>query len=426
MPTNPPEEQIVLVRGSAEYKDYMRHQAGWLRALVNGLEDYLSIAGRALLLLFLIYTTVKAGMTMMGVAAPIWLEVLMLSLQVAGVEGAVPGLARYKEVLQHQPGKEKDIKTIRNAIMSTRTLAVLTGIEIILFLTPHIAFMGQVYELGWLDDLYSKSLLIARLVVISNFLIAMASMEQKAPKVISQAEYDKKQREREQDQIRMDNVSIQAAVQQELAGWKKAQERVFSEWSIALASRLQSDQARLFDELLGKAISDMQTRLERNLAVISAEQDKMEVAIQQVQNIPLRTSTIDTQALIQSVTDYLIPQFQAKFQELDQAILRQNVAISEVANQAKRLPETAVSVRQNQAKPVFSNQSHQPEQHVLRLVPANASREEIIAEVIRLHEVEGLSSYKIAEKLGKPAKTVQSWLSKGKVQAASEAIEFTH
>ena len=220
MTTTATEEQEILVRGSAEYKDYMRHRAGWLKALVNGLEDYLAISGRSLLLIFLIYTTVKAGIAMMHVNAPIWLEVLMLSLQVAGVEGAVLGLARHKEVLVSQ-GREKDARTIGRAINSTRTLAILTGLEIALSLTPTLGG----FDMAPVNDAYSKVLLIARLVVISNFLIAMARMEKQGPKIISQAEHERQQNAQEQEQIRMDNAAIHEAINQALTHWTQQQEQ---------------------------------------------------------------------------------------------------------------------------------------------------------------------------------------------------------
>lgn len=168
---------------------------------------------------------------------------------------------------------------------------------------------------------------------------------------------------------------------------------------------------------------EMQATFEHRLAAIAGEQARMQASIQQVQNAPVVVPEIDTQGIIQAVAEYLIPQFQAKFQALDQAISRQNVAISEVVNQAKRLPEKAASTQAPQAPLRQKNQARDTEQNVIRLVPANASRDEMKAEAIRLHRVEGLSSYKIAEKLGKPAKTVQSWLSSGKDQAEGEDFE---
>lgn len=116
-------------------------------------------------------------------------------------------------------------------------------------------------------------------------------------------------------------------------------------------------------------------------------------------------------------------------------LFRQNVTITELKTQAKLLPEKTSSGRvqavdSGNAQAVDSGknsgnalpekrqirqatQATQAEQHVLRLVPASASREQMIAEAKRLQSI-GLSTYQIGEKLGKSAKTVQSWLSSGK------------
>lgn len=264
----PNEEQTILVRGSAEHREYMRHQAGWLKALVNGLEDYLSIAGRALLLLFLIYTTVKAGMTMMHVNAPIWLEVIMLSLQVAGVEGAVPGLARHKEMLASQR-RDKDAKTIGRAINSTRTLAILTGLEIVLYLTPTIAG----FDMAPVNDAYSKVLLIARLVVISNFLIAMARMEKQGPKIISQAEHEKKQQESEQARLIVD---LQTQLTQA------------NQSSQDFSSQMQSAEQRLAD-----ATANLQTARVQ-IADLSAQLQTAQVQIADLQRAERKTARMQS------------------------------------------------------------------------------------------------------------------------------------
>ena len=264
--TTPTEDPTILVRGSAEHRDYLRHQAGWLKALVNGLEEYLSIAGRSLLLLFLIYTTVKAGITLMHVNAPVWLEVLMLSLQVAGVEGAVPGLTRQQEVLSSQ-GREKDAKTIGRAINSTRTLAILTGLEIVLALTPTLAG----FDMAPVNDAYSKILLIARLVVISNFLIAMARMEQHGPKIISQAEHEKQQHAAEQEQIRLDNASIQQAIDLALTDWTQQQEQ------------------RL-DTLVARQVSLSRSSIDQSIDTLSTDLSRL---LQQMDTIDTRLHQLD-------------------------------------------------------------------------------------------------------------------------------------
>ncbi len=185
------------------------------------------------------------------------------------------------------------------------------------------------------------------------------------------------------------------------------------------------------EEMLRNALEDFQTTFEQRLQAITDEQARMLTAIQRLQTTPAPAPTVDTQAVIQAVVADLVPQLQA----LDQTMLRQNATIHEMEIQAeslpelghhsgKTLPEKAASIQA--AKPPFrqptqtTSRGSQAEQPVIHLVPANASREELKAEAIRLHTVEGLSSYKIAEKLGKPAKTVQSWLSKEKDQAESE------
>lgn len=189
--------------------------------------------------------------------------------------------------------------------------------------------------------------------------------------------------------------------------------------------------AQDIQHMIDQAVNGLQSQFDQRLAGIFTEQGEMLASIQQLQNAPVPVPEIDTQAVIQAVAEYLIPQFQAKFQALDQAISKQNVTITEVLNQAKRLPENAMSTQavqppfrqKNQAVKTPSTPTRQPEQNVIRLVPANASRDELKAEAIRLHTDEGLSSYKIAERFGKSAKTVQSWLSSGKDQAESEEIE---
>ena len=185
---NTTEEREILVRGSAEYQDYIRYRGGWLRGLVNTLEDYLSISGRALLLLFLIYTTVKAGMTLAHVSTPIWLDIVMLAFQVAGMEGSIPGLTRIREHFLSEK-KMDEAKTIRKVIYSSRTLSVLTGLELVLAATP--SAFG--YDLTTVNDAYGKILLLVRLFVITNFLVAMARMEHKAPKVISPTAHAREQ-----------------------------------------------------------------------------------------------------------------------------------------------------------------------------------------------------------------------------------------
>lgn len=388
-PTTNTEEQEILVRGSAEHKDYLRHQFGRIKEVVNSFETRIAVAGRAMLLIYVVYITVKAGIGgSLPANMPPWantalqiLDIVMLALQVLGLEGSVPGLRHLAEELEDK-GKKKEAQTVRRASNIAQWLLVATAVDIVLQNTHH----WGTWDITNFAIAYANCLFVLRVLVIGLYLVAMAKLEHKGPKIISAHEAAKRQKAKEQEQIRLDNAAIQQNINEALTTWMAAQDQHLADWSIGLLNRLQEQQRDV-------------------LASMSP------------------SPNVDMQAVIQAVAEYLIPQFQAKFQALDQAISRQNVAISEAVNQAKRLPEHAASRQRTQATKASSSQAQQAEQNVIRLVPANASRDELIAESIRLHREEGLSSYKIAEKLGKSAKTVQSWLSSGKNQAESEAIE---
>lgn len=393
----PPAQEVILVRGSAEHKEYLR-QFGWLRNLVNGLEDGLAISGRSLLLIFILYTTVKAGLTLSGHDVPWWIDTIALGFQVCGLEGAIPGLSRLRETLlaKNQPAASQDAETVKKAIQSARLLNMLTGVEILLaaYSATHPNVFGISLNIAEISKFYGYALLLLRLWKITEFIGAMARMETKKPKIISQAEYDQQQHEQEQEQIRMDNASIQAVINQALTQWTNDQARTFANLSAELKA-----------------------------SIVLPEMSAPE---------------IDTQAIIQAAIDYLTPHFQARFQAVDQELFRQKTIIAQVETQAKSLPELRQTLNDFQAKLLpekaatqapfqakvqAPNRNTQAEQNVIRLVPANASREDLIAEAKRLRDVVGLSTYAIADKLGKPAKTIQSWLSKGKDQAESEVNE---
>lgn len=44
------EDQQVLVRGSAEHQDYLKHAFGSIKDMVNAFETRIAIAGRALII----------------------------------------------------------------------------------------------------------------------------------------------------------------------------------------------------------------------------------------------------------------------------------------------------------------------------------------------------------------------------------------
>lgn len=382
------EEQEILVRGSEEHKDYLKHQFGRIKDAVNSFETRIAVAGRAMLLVYVVYITVKAGI---GNALPtnlptgvnialLVLDILMLALQVLGLEGSVPGLNHLADELEDK-GKTKEASKVRASAGIAQFLLGATAVDIVLQSTH---YWGS-FDITNIAIVYNNILFILRVVVIGLYLVAMAKLEHKGPKVISEHEAAKRRKDKEQEQTRMDNAAIQGAINQALQQFQAGQ---------AQAMRSQ------FDAFMSE------------LAAMKAAH---------------------VQADIQAITDRLMLDFQAKFQAIDQTLFRQNITISEVQNQAKRLPdsgniqakrlpEKAGNVQANQATIQARKQPAQGENHIIRLVPASASRDELITEAKRLRDVEGLSTYAIGERLGKSAKTVQSWLSPGKNQAEEAAI----
>jgi hypothetical protein len=130
MQTRSGQRTEILIRFSSTWWIYMFARGGILRALVNGFEDALAITGRNLLLLFLIYCGAKAGafLASPNTVFPTWLEMAMFILQLAGLEGSLPGLARQAEALMAKQ-ETKAAKKINEVVLSARMLMVASMAE---------------------------------------------------------------------------------------------------------------------------------------------------------------------------------------------------------------------------------------------------------------------------------------------------------
>ncbi len=389
------------MRGSEEYNEYMRHQGGRVKAVVNGIEDFLSVSGRTLLLVFVLYTTVKGGMTVTGHQVPWFIDIAMLAFQVCGLEGSIPGLIRFREtlLLKNTQVATEDAETIRNTIKSARILNFLTGVEIMLaaYAVSHnvaipVPGLPVAITIANISEFYGYVLLLARLWFITQFIIEMSRLEVKKPKIISQAEADRLAAEKEQEQIRLDNTAIQANINQALAGWNTTQDQKLDDLTRRFSGTLQAQ--------IAEALANFQP--------VQAEQAP------------------DLQALVQAVSSHLAPTFQAINQalsrqqaEMNQALSRQNEALTQALAQAKRLPEPeekagtpATNLRQFKPRPQAVAPGVQGNGIALQIDPATATREELVAEAKRLRgSYKELSTYDIGDMLGKSAKTVQSGLS---------------
>jgi hypothetical protein len=211
------EEQEVIVRGSAEHKEYMRHKFGYIKGMVSGFEERLAISGRAMLLIYVAYITVKAGVqNSLHVEMPPLLDIFMLAIQVLGLEGSVPGLIHLSEEMESS-GKKKDARMVKGSAYTAQTLAVATAVDIVLQSTHVIAG----YNIDALTTTYSNLLFVLRVLIIGMYLIAMARLEHKGPKVISAHEAAKQAQDKEQALIRIDNNNILAAVEKGIDTWAK-------------------------------------------------------------------------------------------------------------------------------------------------------------------------------------------------------------
>ena len=184
----PPPETDVIIRFSHAWWVYMFARGGILRVLVNGLEDMLAITGRTLLLVFLLYCGVKSGALLVNPkwTPDLWLEMGMFVLQLAGLEGSIPGLARHADILRGK-GDQEGAKRVEGSMQSARVMTILT--------------IGEgVLHLFGLDNsilrIISGILLLVRGVVITSFLMELAKIDAKGPRVLSKAEHAREEQNR--------------------------------------------------------------------------------------------------------------------------------------------------------------------------------------------------------------------------------------
>lgn len=188
------EDQEVLVRGTSEYKSYLWYKLGWIKAIVNYAEEALSTTGRLMLLSYIVYIAVQAGMeSIMHQSTPPLLDIIMLALQVAGLEGSIPGLIHTAEDLADR-GKVESSRMVRGAANTAQWLAIATIGDLFLIAVnqqvAHAATIDQhlVTTVGIVTFVYSWGLLAARVYVIGKYLISMAHINRRDVRIISQSE----------------------------------------------------------------------------------------------------------------------------------------------------------------------------------------------------------------------------------------------
>lgn len=317
-----PDEE-TLVRGSAQHKDYMKHQFGWLTGMVNGLEDGLAISGRSLLLIFILYTTVKAGLMVSHHNVPWWLDTIMLAFQVCGLEGAIPGLSRLRETLlaKNTPAAHEDAQTVSKAIKSARVLNMLTGVEVFLSAYANVSWQiaGHTISMADISQFYSYILLLFRLWQITSFISAMARMETKRPKVISQAE-----------QKQSDVADVQAELQAKLTDQA-------NQFHQALATQKQE-----IENTLREQIADVSQRFENTLGAQRLENRQLLAMLEEAKNTP-------SEVFVQTVFERI------------KTVFLQSVVVQEETKTPPALPPAGLK-KQSIKTPVEDTQKQEQEQ----------------------------------------------------------------
>ncbi len=243
--------------------------------MVNGLEDTLAITGRTLLLIFLLYCGVKSGALLVKPdwSPTIWLEMGMFVLQLAGLEGSIPGLARHADALRTK-NDDESAKKVEHAMTSARVMTILTIGEGVLHL---FGIDNQVLRI------ISGILLLARGVVITSFLMELAKIDAKGPRVLSRDEHAREEQARLVEGEQANTIAdLRTQLDQALASLAAAQQTV---------QQSESEQAQIITQLreqvrqMDATHTSLLTSAEGQDSIIRNLQNQLAHAEGQVQNL---------------------------------------------------------------------------------------------------------------------------------------------
>jgi hypothetical protein len=185
------------------------------------------------------------------------------------------------------------------------------------------------------------------------------------------------------------------------------------------------DVEALVRQVLSESVVSLQSQQQQALQLMRIEQQRMLSHVQEVQK---SIASLDSEAVITRLTSHGEALFEA---------VRQQVTIHEAESEATQVPQIGAPKRQKEVKARKTEATSSPrhmslqeeaseaDTKTIRREAANATRNELKTEVYRLADEEGLSSYKIADRIGKPPQTVQRWLKERQSQgneARSDAI----
>jgi hypothetical protein len=213
----------------------------------------------------------------------------MFCLQLAGLEGSIPGLARQAGSLRRH-NEEQGAKQVEAVMLSARVMTVLSIGE---------GALHALHVPPTALQLISALLLIVRGIVITGFLMALAKVESRAPRILSREAHTREQQAQQDEQARsqqqMDELAasctqqiqrlsqqlaqIESTFQQQLA---ESAATVESTVQIQVATELVAVQENLHRHL-AKSLQPLATALAEVQAVQTHLQQRESDLAQQVQ-----------------------------------------------------------------------------------------------------------------------------------------------
>lgn len=372
------EQEEVIIRWSGKWWGYLVFHAGFWRALVNTIENTLAVSGRFFLLAYLGYCGAQVGafLLMPNFTFPLPLEMGMFVLQIAGLEGSIPGLARQADILR--PKDEKAAKKLDQAILWSRIMTVSAFGE------------GAAHALQW-DPTFlqyaSAVLIVIRGVVITGFLLQLAKIEKTGPRIVSKKEYEAEQEQAEQEQVKIDNTNFREAMLEIVENWAASQ----------------PDMKAAFSESIHRLESIVSQRIE---STQQKQDEKIESLGRWVESLQFGSSSANSSASIESILPHIESMLSQQVSRVE-STLRQHVesTLRDVKRQASRVEstqpvKTAVPVGK---KPVERKPA--PQELPSNVTPidrdgAGLTKEELIRLIEKDESLLSLSDSALAQKVG--------------------------
>lgn len=365
------EQEEIIVRDSPEYLEYLEHRHGWHIEQVKKLETQLAIWGRPLLLIYIVYTVVKASIihalpleipavkyTLLGI------EAFMLVLQVLGLEGGMPGLVHLIDEMEAR-GKTKEADSMRFSLKLVQWMLGATGVDIVLQATPHISFalpgtLSWAFDTAPLAATFTNFLLIARIVAVGYYLTAMARLSHKGPKIISKEEAQKQKEAEEQQQIRIDNANIMAVFQQAIEDWSKRQPN-FNDFFSESVSRL--------NEVVSRKLASIESAQQEKIAALSRYIESAQIGSTGSGLIDSGTLDLKIESMLSRSLADLNRSFESKLGDLSRQVNR-------VEAETARHISTMVRTSQISTTASTSSPAKEPEKQKARITNIAEAREE--------------------------------------------------